>query len=307
MSLGDYSKNVFVNGGPPALSAENLNKNENKTKELDTEAQRVALELIGKAPNNHASSNTTYGVASSANYGHAKASASTPLMDGVASVGTDNGEFARGTHRHPTDTSLVPKSRSITAGNGLTGGGDLTANRALALGTPGSITPSTTNNVTSTSHTHALDQFPVGSFYVQYPNAASNTDSTEFPVAYRPATLFGGTWTEQWSSESIGFITRGTFSNEDRVNGLQADAGQRITGSIAVRKMPGGAQGIPEQDGAFSLGAETATTGYARFGEANASAATYLNFDSGTSTGARVSDTHTRIRNRRIKVWKRTA
>ncbi len=45
---------------------------------------------------------------------------------------------------------------SITAGNGLSGGGTLAANRTITLGTPGTITTSTSNSVTSTSHTHAL-------------------------------------------------------------------------------------------------------------------------------------------------------
>jgi hypothetical protein len=47
-------------------------------------------------------------------------------------------------------------SVDIIAGNGLTGGGDLTADRTLTIGTPGTITASSTNAVTSTSHTHAI-------------------------------------------------------------------------------------------------------------------------------------------------------
>lgn len=35
MALGDYVKTAFVNGGPPGISAERLNNNENKTAELD--------------------------------------------------------------------------------------------------------------------------------------------------------------------------------------------------------------------------------------------------------------------------------
>ena len=53
-------------------------------------------------------------------------------------------------------SAAVPASRNIAAGNGLTGGGDLSADRTLTLGTPGSITSSSTNSVTSTSHTHAI-------------------------------------------------------------------------------------------------------------------------------------------------------
>lgn len=54
-------------------------------------------------------------------------------------------------------TSYVPTSRTLTAGNGLSGGGNLTANRTFTLGTPSSIGLSTTNAVTTSSHTHALD------------------------------------------------------------------------------------------------------------------------------------------------------
>lgn len=54
-------------------------------------------------------------------------------------------------------TSFVQTSRTITAGNGMTGGGDLSANRTLTMGTPGTVTPTSTNGVTSTSHTHAIN------------------------------------------------------------------------------------------------------------------------------------------------------
>jgi hypothetical protein len=53
-------------------------------------------------------------------------------------------------------SNYVPTSRNITAGNGLTGGGALSSNRTLTLGTPSNITTSSTNSVTSTSHTHNL-------------------------------------------------------------------------------------------------------------------------------------------------------
>ncbi len=52
--------------------------------------------------------------------------------------------------------SIVQASRVVTAGNGLTGGGNLTTDRTIALGTPGTITGSTTNSASSTSHTHSL-------------------------------------------------------------------------------------------------------------------------------------------------------
>lgn len=36
MALGDYEKTIYVNGQAPGISAQNLNRNENKTEELDT-------------------------------------------------------------------------------------------------------------------------------------------------------------------------------------------------------------------------------------------------------------------------------
>lgn len=53
-------------------------------------------------------------------------------------------------------SSLVTTARSISAGNGLSGGGNFTTNRTISLGTPGTLSGSTTNNVSTSSHTHAL-------------------------------------------------------------------------------------------------------------------------------------------------------
>jgi len=53
-------------------------------------------------------------------------------------------------------TKVVPVERTITAGNGLTGGGSLTTNRTISLGTPSTLSGVTSNSVTSTSHTHAI-------------------------------------------------------------------------------------------------------------------------------------------------------
>ena len=54
--------------------------------------------------------------------------------------------------------AYVTTDTRVIAGNGLTGGGDLTTNRTLTMGTPGTITSSTTNTVTTESHTHAIEK-----------------------------------------------------------------------------------------------------------------------------------------------------
>jgi len=66
------------------------------------------------------------------------------------------------------ETARTSASVTVTAGNGLTGGG--TGNSTtIALGTPSTITQSTTNSVTSNSHTHALSFAAVTS-----PSASGN-------------------------------------------------------------------------------------------------------------------------------------
>lgn len=52
----------------------------------------------------HASTATTYGVATPTKYGHAMASSTTPKANGTASVGKETAKFARGDHVHPVQT-----------------------------------------------------------------------------------------------------------------------------------------------------------------------------------------------------------
>lgn len=73
------------------------------------------------------------------------------------------------------NNSLATKNITITAGNGLTGGGDLSANRAFALGTPSQITATSTNVVTATSHTHAIDQASLTVAGIVQLNSATNS------------------------------------------------------------------------------------------------------------------------------------
>jgi hypothetical protein len=55
-----------------------------------------------------------------------------------------------------TAIGSAASATNLTAGNGLLGGGSLTDDRAFALGTPTTCSGSTTNGVTTQSHTHAL-------------------------------------------------------------------------------------------------------------------------------------------------------
>lgn len=53
-------------------------------------------------------------------------------------------------------STVVRQTRTISAGDGITGGGNLEANRTITLGTPSTVGNGSSNSVTSTSHTHNL-------------------------------------------------------------------------------------------------------------------------------------------------------
>ena len=73
----------------------------------------------------------------------------------ILNVGTVAGTIAAG-----DDSRIVnatPNARQIVAGNGLTGGGNLTTDRTIALGTPSTVTATSTNYIAGTTHSHAID------------------------------------------------------------------------------------------------------------------------------------------------------
>lgn len=83
------------------------------------------------------------------------------------------------------DSTVVRTSRTVSAGNGLTGGGNLGSNLTVSLGTPGSITSTSSNSVSSTSHTHYISPETVGTLMSEissqaigaYMIATSNLDN----------------------------------------------------------------------------------------------------------------------------------
>ena len=141
---------------------------------------------------------------------------------------------------------------------------------------------------------------PVHGFYVQYPDADSNDPATAFPVAGSPAALFGGTWEAKWNTEAVAFRTQGDpfvaeTETAGRTNGLQADQSQGHYHS-----------GHPSSSGICHL---THGSGGITMGPGT-------NYTNIASTGAEVTNgTHgaprvgyeTRMKNRLIIVWKRTA
>lgn len=82
-------------------------------------------------------------------------------------------------------SSATNLSRSILAGNGLSGGGVLNADRTLTLGTPSNITATSTNSVTETSHTHKLSMGAGSGLDADLLDGVHNGDITAVAVRNR--------------------------------------------------------------------------------------------------------------------------
>lgn len=285
-----------------AIQGTDIAPNLNQNPTTATTWWRLIIDKTGKSVNTGLVDGTTPGAGGKLLLALSALSSLSPGMAGTAAAGSSNIP-SRQDHIHPTDTSRTPTSRTISAGVGLSGGGDLSANRTVSMGTPSTVTPSSTNSASGTTHNHALDVaalllavYPIGSYYTQYPDASSNTDATEFPTTQRPATLFGGTWAEQWATESIYFRTRGTLSDSGRTNGLQQDAFQGHQHNWAIGYS--GSQVIDSVGASFN----SLQTNKAEF-----IAKTKNTIADTLGNGTPRIDTETRTVNRRIKVWKRTA
>src|SRR5690606_22335191 len=134
-----------------------------------------------------------------------------------AAWGSITGTLSDQTDLQSALDAKVPTSRSLTAGNGLTGGGDLSANRTFTLGTPGSTTLASTNAVTASSHTHA---FAPGGTTAQY--IRGDGSLATFP------SVTGAAW---------GSIT-GTLSDQtdlqSALDGKVSKSGDTMTGPLTV-------------------------------------------------------------------------
>ena len=83
----------------------------------------------------------------------------------------------------------------MIAGDGITGGGTIDASRTLTLGTPGTITSTSTNAVTADSHTHAID-----STYLDGEFTGAGVQDVTGTEGYQ---VFPGGLTLQWGTVSL--------------------------------------------------------------------------------------------------------
>lgn len=63
---------------------------------------------------------------------------------------------------------ILTESRAVLAGIGMTGGGQLSIDRTISMGTPSGITRTSTNSASDTTHSHALTQTVFRDMAVNY-------------------------------------------------------------------------------------------------------------------------------------------
>ncbi|MDY6550779.1 phage tail protein [Acinetobacter faecalis] len=106
------------------------------------------------------------------------------------------------------------KTTTLTAGNGLSGGGTLEINRTLTLGTPSKITGSTTNSVTATSHTHEIDNASTSvAGVVKLNNTLTSTSTTEAATAAQIKVLNDQMFGVGQTYKNITIVSGTTYTN----------------------------------------------------------------------------------------------
>ncbi len=156
-------------------------------------------------------------------------------------------------------------------------------------------------------------KYPIGSYYTQYPNSNVtlniNGDSvnTPFPEEKTPAKLFGGTWIEMWSNESVYFRTgkqnTNAYEGNSREKGFQNYASKKIAGWTSWAQSSYGKSGEGNQ-GVFT---KYETTGIKTDGGGGNDTGHQNIFDTKVVLPNNSSEDEIRVTNRLIKVWKRIA
>lgn len=117
------------------------------------------------------------------------------------------------------------QGRKVSAGAGLSGGGDLSADRTISMGTPSTITDSSTNSVSGTTHSHAIDEASTSKRgIVQLSDSVTSTSTTVAATANAVKTAYDKGATAQ--------------SNVDTLGAKQITAGNGLTGGGKLSSSP---------------------------------------------------------------------
>jgi hypothetical protein len=150
-------------------------------------------------------------------------------------------------------------------------------------------------------HTYLLDiAYPIGSFYVQFPDVSHNQVSQAFPDDKKPETLFGGVWELMWEKDDVFFRTEGSNSKMQRdLSGIQPDAIIDLQGSTAWIQADRGNAGRGSS-GVFTVSTAGVRTDKGKGGSTGSR--NFFDLSALIQTGNEV-----RVRNRIFRIWKRVA
>lgn len=98
----------------------------------------------------------------------------------------------------------------------------------------------------------------------------------QFVDEYHPNLTIGGIWKTKWNTDSVFTRTEGNISNEDRLDGIQLDAMQILTGKLKTRTTNAGSFYLGVE-GIFTSSASSLRSGCVQEGNARESSDT--NFD----------------------------
>jgi hypothetical protein len=169
----------------------------------------------------------------------------------------------------------------------------------------------------------ALDMYPVGSQYIQYPTVSSDDPEVSCPEEESPAVLYGGEWDPLWEADSLiggAFFFRtpgGDSGNVDETsresNGRQRDRMQRITGIINNSEEGYTSRlstNTVTRSGALSGSGRMSSNSYSSSSSGSNNILTSIDFDSDNSPNSRTGShttAETRVKNRHFRIWIRTA
>ena len=157
--------------------------------------------------------------------------------------------YDKGNSAYSLAGTKANSSTNISAGNGLTGGGNLTSNRTLALGTPSSITAASTNAVTSTSHSHEIDKASLTVSGIVQLTDSINQDSSVFAATAKAVKT-------AYDKGNSAYSLAGTKANSS----TNISAGNGLTGGGNLTSNRTLALGTPSSITAASTNAVTSTS-----------------------------------------------
>lgn len=137
--------------------------------------------------------------------------------------------------------SKAASSTDVTAGNGLTGGGNLTASRTISLGQPGQITAQSQNAVQSSGHTHAIDTATTtraGIVQLESSTGSQAEDRAATPKAVKAAydkAVEAADAVRAFSIPTASTSRAGIVQLADRISNAAADAGKTPTTAAVNR------------------------------------------------------------------------